>query len=74
MKIFYDDNGNIIGSIEGATADIEATLGMPGTNEVTAPVEIAQRLADPSDELTTQGISIQDGEVVIDETPAGQDN
>lgn len=68
MKIFYDADGNVIGSIEGATPEIEAALGMPeAAVEVQLEDDLAKRVADPLDPLKPADISVDNGEVVITE-------
>lgn len=53
MRLFYDKNGNITGTIEGATSEIEAAFGWPGdaVGEITPDAELVARLTDPLDSL-----------------------
>jgi hypothetical protein len=75
MKLFTDSHGNVIGSFEGATEDIEANVGLPtnATGFVIAPKDLADRINDPLDPLHPHDLVVSDGQVgdpVVDSTPA----
>lgn len=64
MRLFYDRDGNIVGSFTGATPEIEAGLTMPGTEALAAPEDMAQRFNDPMDEAHPLSYQVIDGEIV----------
>jgi hypothetical protein len=69
MKIFYDTENNIIGSIVGATENIEAQMEMPGLQGVTVSQDIQDRLNDPQNSLSISNLTIVDGELVEPNIP-----
>lgn len=61
MKIFYNENGVVVGTVEGALPDIEDKIDMPNTISMQAPEDIAIRLSDPKDPLNHTTLKIVDG-------------
>ena len=65
MKLFHDNDGNVIGSFEGATDVIESNVGLPSnaTGFVTAPKDLADRVNDPLDPLHPHDLIVKAGNV-----------
>jgi len=59
MKIFYDDNNNVIGHVDGAPG-YEEGIEIEGANSMVLPVDIAKKIADPTDPLEPTDIAIED--------------
>ena len=65
MKVFYEQDGNVVGTLEGANQDIEKNATMPGYEETRAPVDIAQRILNPNDPLLHTDLAVEDGRVIV---------
>lgn len=67
MKLFYDAKGNVVGSFEGASQEIEDSVGIPSNaaSVIEAPAEIAERVIDPKDPLVPSDLQVVNDEVVI---------
>lgn len=65
MKLFYNESGEVIGQMEGATPEIEASLGMPGCQEVQAPQVVSQLISDPHISFTHTDLEVKDGEIIL---------
>lgn len=63
MKVFYDQDGNIVGQVEGATPEIEAGITMPNTNTIEIDKDLKKRLRSKED-LTLLDIKVKDNQVV----------
>lgn len=64
MKLFYDIEGNVVGSFEGATPEIEGRVGLPSNaiGHVVAAPDLVDRLNDPMDPLQAHHLTIIAGE------------
>ena len=67
MKLFYNEDGVVVGSIEGATPEIEAGIKIPGTQEIQVPQELAERLESPTDSLHPHILRVENDEIIVPE-------
>lgn len=69
MKVFYNEQGQVVGWVEGANQDAEQGITMAGTNEIVATPDIASAVTDPSISTPLEQLQVVDGEVVLVEPP-----
>lgn len=67
MKLFYNSDGKVIGSFEGASAEIEQKVSMPDTSEVVVEQELIDRLNDGSDSLLPHLLRVENDEIIVPE-------
>ncbi len=65
MKLFYDENGTVVGQIEGATPEIEAMADMPGLNSIRAPRLVRDIVADPFTDMTHNDLAVVGEDVIL---------
>lgn len=65
MKIFYNEQGRVVGWVEGANQDAEQGISIAGTSEVEATADIASAITDTSISTPLDSLHMVDGEVVI---------
>lgn len=60
MKLFYNEAGQVVGSLEGATPEIEAMFGLPSNaiGYMEPDRELYLRLVDPKDKLHPHDLKI----------------
>lgn len=65
MKIFYDQDGKVIGSVDGPEAEAVADIG--GLPSVDVPQGIKLDVLNPTHPLTVSDLTVVDGEIVVSE-------
>ncbi len=67
MRIFYDEYGNVTGTMMGATPEIEAAMGQPtGTHgELQLEGELVNRFNDPLDNAHPHDAKVLEGLLVL---------
>ena len=68
MKLFYDENGKVIGSVTGASPEIEAAIKVPDTKEIYVPPELAEKLDSPDDALSPRDLCVENDEIIVPDT------
>ena len=63
MKLFYNSEGKIVGSIESPIKEVEDGITMPDTTGVTAPLSVADRLRNPKNPLQIRHLRMKDGKI-----------
>lgn len=69
MKIFFDEQGRVVGWVEGANQDAEQGISVAGTSEVEATPDIASAIADPDVNTPLASLQVVDGEAVLVDPP-----
>lgn len=64
MKLFYDKDGRVVGSIEGMRPGIEDKVNIPGCEAIEAPREVRDKILDPHRPETDQHFRVSNGKVV----------
>lgn len=64
VKVFYDEQGKVVGYYESAIPEAVQKANMPDKGDVLVGGEIAHRLADQTDPLTHSDLKIRRGKVV----------
>jgi len=64
MKLFIDNNDNVIGIISGSTSDIESNITISDHKIIIVTEEIAKRIEDPLDNLNIRNIKIDNNNII----------
>lgn len=64
MKLFYDNEGNVIGSYEAATDELEAVASMPNANEIQVPQDLVARITDNQDSLHPHDLVVVNDQII----------
>jgi len=65
VKIFYNEAGEVIGSVMGASLEIEEAIKMPAAQEIKVPEDIATRIASTTDPLQALDLTVQNDEIIV---------
>lgn len=64
MRLFYDENGKIVGTFQGTSPGVEDKVKIPGTTAIIAPRDVASNILNPKKPHTEQYYEIRDSKVV----------
>ena len=65
MKVFYNDQGQVVGWVSGSNQDTESGVTMPGTLEATPTAELERVISSTTSPTPLTSIQVVDGEVVL---------
>lgn len=82
MKVFYNEQGQVVGWVSGSNPDIEEGVKMPSALEATPTTELESAISDIVQPTPLNSLRVIDGEVVVVEAeveepptqPADPDN
>jgi hypothetical protein len=63
MKLFYNENGDVVGSIQEMLPGMESKVSIAGTQEITVSDELVARFNDSQDWLDPHSCKIENGQV-----------
>lgn len=69
MKVFYDDQGTVVGWVNGSNPSIEQEISVVGASDTKVSEDLAAVINDPSTPTPLDSLQVVDGEVVIVDPP-----
>lgn len=65
MKLFYSQDGSVVGQVEGANQYIEQAIEMPGLESIPAPTLVSDVINDPYTRIGCSDLVVQEGEIIL---------